>query len=425
MALRMPSLWRNVAAAFIGAALLASCQQSEIPKHMKPVPGALADTMREKNMSETAPIFVRIFKESSELEVWKKQRDGKFALLKNYDVCKWSGKLGPKIVEGDRQAPEGFYSVTPAQMNPKSSYYLSFNIGFPNALDRALGRTGTHLMVHGACSSAGCYSMTNEHAGELFALARDSFRGGQRSFQIQAFPFRMTPQNMAKHRDNEYFDFWKMLKTGSDHFELTGLPPKIDVCDRRYVFNADADGRKFSAGGACPAYKVDEELRVAVAAKQTADETEFAEAVTRLVAEAEAVDEEERLARDLQLVAEAEAAEKLAAKEARSAKISKGLGVFARLLGRDEEAEVDVVIATPVPGSETAATPAIAFAPAAPPVPPRKPVLPVAAANVPTPAVEVPNADSATETTITAEMTPEIPAVGSFVQKKFLWPTEE
>lgn len=434
MALRMPSLWRNAAAAFIGAALLASCQQSEIPKHMKPVPRALADTMREMNMSETAPIFVRIFKESSELEVWKKQRDGKFALLKNYDVCKWSGKLGPKIVEGDRQAPEGFYSVTPAQMNPKSSYYLSFNIGFPNALDRSLGRTGTHLMVHGACSSAGCYSMTNEHAGELFALARDSFRGGQRSFQIQAFPFRMTPQNMAKHRDNEYFDFWKMLKTGSDHFELTAQPPKIDVCDRRYVFNADADGRKFPAGGACPAYKVDEALRVAVAAKQMADENEFAQAVTRLVAEAEATEEEKQVAEDLRLAEEVEAAEKLAAKEARSAKISKNLGVFARLLGREEEtAEVDVVIATPAPSAETAETPAIAFAPAAPPVPPRKPVLPVAAeivsqpqtVDIPAPAAETSNADSATDTTITAEVTPDIPAVGSFVKKEFLWATEE
>ena len=127
-------------------------------------------------------------------------------------------------------------------MNPKSDYYLSFNIGFPNAFDRANGRTGSNLMVHGACSSAGCYSMTDERIGEIYALARDAFKGGQKAFQIEAFPFRMTPENMALHTDDPNFEFWKMLKDGSDHFEITGLPPKVDVCDRRYVF--DRIGRR-------------------------------------------------------------------------------------------------------------------------------------------------------------------------------------
>ncbi len=155
--------------------------------------------------------------------------------------------------EGDRQAPEGFYTVTPAQMNPNSNYYLSFNIGYPNAYDRSLGRTGSNLMVHGACSSAGCYSMTDEDAGEIFALARDAFRGGQRAFQIQAFPFRMTPENMARHRDDPNMDFWRMLKDGYDTFELTRVPPKVDVCDRRYVFNADAGRRQLQPDGRLPA----------------------------------------------------------------------------------------------------------------------------------------------------------------------------
>lgn len=437
MAARSPSVRKTIAAVFVGAVFLAGCQQSDVPKHMKPVSNAVTGKMNEMNMSETAPIFIRIFKESSELEIWKKKRDGKYALLQDYHVCKWSGALGPKKAEGDRQAPEGFYTVKPAQMNPKSKYYLSFNIGYPNSFDRAHERTGTHLMVHGACSSAGCYSMTNEDAGELFGLARDSFRGGQRAFQIQALPFRMTAENLARHRNNENFDFWKMLKTGSDHFELTHQPPKVDVCDKRYVFNADAEGRKFSPTRTCPSYKVNEELEIAVAEKQLADETEFAEAVTRLVAEAETADEEQRLAESLRVVAEAEAAEKLALKEARAAKVSKNLGVFGRLFGRDKKtSEPEAVIVSPSPNAALVETPVVAVAPSSPsipPVPPRRPknppvvtasAEPTQSVNVTPPLVSAPISEVATTATITPVMTPGNPSVGTVVDKKFVWPED-
>ena len=245
-------------AALLSVALmaLAGCNYSNLPKAERPVPGMLVAKMRQLAMKDTAPIFIRIFKEDSQMEIWKQQDDGRFALLKTYSICKWSGELGPKKEEGDRQAPEGFYTVTPAQMNPNSNYYLSFNIGYPNAYDRALGRTGSNLMVHGACSSSGCYSMTDEDAGEIFTLARDAFRGGQRAFEIQAFPFRMTPENLAKHRDDPNMDFWRMLKVGYDSFELTHVPPKVDVCDRHYVFNADAGDASFNPTGACPPYTV-------------------------------------------------------------------------------------------------------------------------------------------------------------------------
>ena len=106
-------------------------------------------------------------------------------------------------------------------MNPNSNYYLAINTGFPNAYDRANGRTGAFLMIHGDCSSAGCYAMTDEQVAEIYALARESFFGGQKSFQIQAYPFRMTPLNMAKHRNSPHLAFWKMLKQGYDHFEVT------------------------------------------------------------------------------------------------------------------------------------------------------------------------------------------------------------
>jgi murein L,D-transpeptidase YafK len=107
-------------------------------------------------------------------------------------------RLLPKFQQGDRQAPEGFYAITPDLMNPNSSAYLAINTGFPNAFDQANGRTGQFLMIHGDCSSAGCYAMTDEQIAEIYALAREAFFGGQRSFQVQAYPFRMIPLNMAR-----------------------------------------------------------------------------------------------------------------------------------------------------------------------------------------------------------------------------------
>ena len=95
-------------------------------------------------------------------------------------------------------------------------------------------------MIHGDCSSRGCYAMTDEQIAEIYALARESFFGGQKSFQMQAYPFRMTPLNMAKHRNSPHMAFWKMLKQGYDHFEVTRLEPKVDVCEKRYVFDAES-----------------------------------------------------------------------------------------------------------------------------------------------------------------------------------------
>jgi murein L,D-transpeptidase YafK len=278
---------RSLAVMAFGLLVLAGCNASNFPKAQAPVPAALVAKMQQLGMKETSPIFIRIFKQESEFEIWKQRADGQYALLKTYGICKWSGELGPKKKEGDRQAPEGFYTVTPAQMNPNSSYYLSFNIGYPNAFDRSLGRTGANLMVHGACSSAGCYSMTDESAGEIFALARDSFRGGQTSFQIQAFPFRMTPENMAKYRDNPNMDFWRMLKVGYDTFELTRVPPKVDVCNRGYVFNADAGTATFDASGACPAYSQPPALVAALAKKKADDDARMQVAVASLEEQAE------------------------------------------------------------------------------------------------------------------------------------------
>jgi murein L,D-transpeptidase YafK len=242
--------------------------------------------MQTKDMDLQSPMLVRLFKQEAELEVWKQDRSGQFALLKTYPICRWSGDLGPKVREGDRQAPEGFYSITPGQMNPQSAYYLSFNTGYPNAFDKALGRTGSQLMVHGDCSSRGCYAMTDEQIAEIYSLGRESFFGGQRAFQFQAYPFKMTPANMAKHRNNPNMPFWKMIKEGNDHFEVTRQEPKVDFCENKYVFNAaqppnSSKALTFSAAGKCPAYVIADDVAEAVREKQRTDQAKTAELIAK------------------------------------------------------------------------------------------------------------------------------------------------
>jgi murein L,D-transpeptidase YafK len=278
-------------AALAAGVLLAGCDTDEISlatnaKANQPVPPKLIAAMVEKDMDLQSPILVRLFKEEAELEVWKQDRSGRFALLKTYPICRWSGDLGPKVREGDRQAPEGFYNITPAQMNPQSAYYLSFNTGYPNAYDRSLGHTGSELMVHGDCSSRGCYAMTDEQIAEIYSLGRESFFGGQKSFQFQAYPFRMTAVNMAKHRNNPNMAFWKMIKVGYDHFEITRQEPKVDVCEKKYVFDAvkAPDAKRdpvFEASAKCPAYVIPDEVADAVREREDQDQAEFARLVDK------------------------------------------------------------------------------------------------------------------------------------------------
>jgi len=276
-----------VSAALATVTLLAGCNGENLAqsaKATKPIPPKLLAEMEAKNMDKGSPMLVRLFKQESELEVWKQDRTGHFALLKTYAICRWSGDLGPKIREGDRQTPEGFYSITPGQMNPASAYYLSFNMGYPNAYDRAWGRTGSQLMVHGDCSSRGCYAMTDEQISEIYSLGRESFFGGQTAFQVQAYPFRMTPQNMAKYRDNPNMPFWRMLKEGNDIFEVTKTEPRVDVCDRKYVFDAEPlpGGRPltFNPTGKCPAYQLNPEVAQALQDKERADRSKLAELIS-------------------------------------------------------------------------------------------------------------------------------------------------
>jgi murein L,D-transpeptidase YafK len=275
------------AAMFAGALTPVRClgeEANQLPaKATKEVPPELLSLFQQKRMPKHSPIILRIFKEEAELEVWKQDITGHFQLVKTYPICRWSGDLGPKQHEGDRQAPEGFYTITPALMNPNSNYYLAINTGFPNSFDKANDRDGSFLMIHGDCWSSGCYAMSDEQMAEIFAMARDSL-AGRPSFQVQAYPFRLTPMNLARHRNNPNMPFWMMLKEGNDHFETSHLEPKVDVCDRRYVFDAQPPPNPtaplvFDPTGKCPAFVVNPKIARAAREKRQGDELEFAQMV--------------------------------------------------------------------------------------------------------------------------------------------------
>lgn len=276
-----------LAAAFVAVLSPVSCLgQSSRPlpaKATKELPPELLSLLQQKNMPKNSPIVMRIFKQEAELEVWKQDSSGRFQLLKTYPICRWSGDLGPKLQEGDRQAPEGFYTVTPELMNPNSNFYLSINLGYPNKFDKANKRDGSFLMIHGDCWSSGCYAMTDEQISEIYSLARDSLVG-RPSFQVQAYPFRLTPANLARHRNSPNLAFWKMLKIGNDHFETTQREPQVDVCDRRYVFDAQSPPNSphplvFNPSERCPAFVVNPEIARRALEKQRADEAEYARLV--------------------------------------------------------------------------------------------------------------------------------------------------
>ena len=205
----------------------------------EPLPGTpdldrFDERLAAHGVSLGAPVYIRIFKLESELEVWT-EKDGRFELFATYPICLWSGRLGPKFQEGDRQAPEGFYTVSSEQLNPNSRWHRSFNLGFPNAFDQAHGRTGSFLMVHGGCASIGCFAVTDSAVDEIWRLVTAALEQGQARFPVHAFPFRMTDSAVKLRRGSRWESFWADLKKGYDLFELSKIPPVVSVCNGRYV----------------------------------------------------------------------------------------------------------------------------------------------------------------------------------------------
>lgn len=222
---------------------------------MLPLPGTpniaeFDQRLHDKGVSLNAPILIRIFKAESELEIWK-EKDGAFVKFASYPICHWSGSLGPKLRDGDKQAPEGFYAVDRALSRHVGRWPRSLNIGYPNIFDQSLARTGSNILIHGGCSSIGCYAMTNPVMDEIYQLAEAALDGGQTYIPIHSYPFRMTDENMKKHEDSPWIGFWQNLKKGYDAFEASRKVFAVNVCEGRYLFKGVSSGAASGDVTAC------------------------------------------------------------------------------------------------------------------------------------------------------------------------------
>jgi murein L,D-transpeptidase YafK len=205
----------------------------QLPLPNTPSIAQLDARLAEKGLALGNSAFIRIFKAESELEVWL-LKEGRFVLFATYPICFWSGTLGPKVHEGDKQSPEGIYSISARQLHFVGRWPRSINLGFPNAFDKALSRTGSYILVHGGCSSTGCFGMTNPVIEEIFRITERALGAGQLSVQVQVFPFRLTEENLRAYTSHEWYGFWRNLKVAYDSFERTRLPPRVSVCEGRY-----------------------------------------------------------------------------------------------------------------------------------------------------------------------------------------------
>ena len=184
-------------------------------------------------------LFIRIFKEDEEVEVWLRPvattaSEKEFKLLVTYDICRLSGTLGPKRLQGDEQIPEGFYHID--RFNPSGNFYLSLGLNYPNASDKILGEQGNlggDIFIHGSCVTIGCVPITDALIKELYVLAIEARTTGQSKIPVHIFPTRLTEANLttlaAKNYSDALLNFWRNLKPGYDYFEKNHVLPDIGV----------------------------------------------------------------------------------------------------------------------------------------------------------------------------------------------------
>jgi murein L,D-transpeptidase YafK len=231
-----PWLWVTTGRTVLAAVTNSSERATSAAARVRP---ELEQFLAKFGLSYGRAVFIRIFKREKLLELWVRGDDQRFVLFRSYPICTFSGVLGPKLREGDEQAPEGFYRVAASQLNPRSRYHLSFNLGYPNAYDRAHGRTGDFLMVHGSCVSVGCYAMGDAAIEEIYTLVSAALDGGQSEIDVHAFPFRLEQSALNAEGDSKWHAFWSELKPAYDSFELTRIPPRVRVKDRHYVVGGE------------------------------------------------------------------------------------------------------------------------------------------------------------------------------------------
>jgi murein L,D-transpeptidase YafK len=191
--------------------------------------------LADKNLNPGQPVYIRIFKEEDDLEIWVKSGAG-FKFFKSYNICFFSGGLGTKTKTGDGRSPEGFYSIQPSQLNPLSNYHLAIDVGYPNRLETSKGYTGDNIKIHGHCASIGCYAMTDDGIDEIYTIVYKAFEAGQRKIQLDIFPFRMDAEHMKKYNKASCLAFWQSMKPGYDLFEKNHVPTVAKIIGKDYAF---------------------------------------------------------------------------------------------------------------------------------------------------------------------------------------------
>ncbi len=194
----------------------------------------LNEELTQRSITPGAPVYLRAFKEERLLELWLQSNEG-WKLWRSYPIAAASGRLGPKLREGDYQVPEGFYTVTARQLNPASRYHLAFNIGYPNDYDQHHQRTGSFIMIHGREVSIGCLAMTDPAIEEIYLLAQGALEKGQPSVPVHLYPFRFTEERLQASADDPWEPFWHHeLLPSWQHFESNHQVPKVSHVDGRY-----------------------------------------------------------------------------------------------------------------------------------------------------------------------------------------------
>lgn len=178
------SVWHPFVLKLTGGRSTSSVVDALRPKMEKRFPG-LAE------LTDGKPIALLGFKEERSLEVWKRRAKG-WEKVEAYPFTAFSGKIGPKLRQGDRQIPEGIYEIE--YLNPNSSYYLSVKIDYPNAFDRAKakagGRTnlGGDIFIHGKNVTIGCIPVGDVAIEEIFYLVA---KNGIANTQVVISPYDM------------------------------------------------------------------------------------------------------------------------------------------------------------------------------------------------------------------------------------------
>ena len=240
MKLRLTSFLLALSAIFLSTIAADAASKSWRPESVAEREIDLAKEFSEKGLKLGSPVFLRVYKQTSEMELWV-QQGPRYELFKIYKICRWSGGLGPKFYEGDRQSPEGLYRITTSDLIVNQRWDRAMNINYPNNFDQVNGRGGSSILIHGGCGSIGCFAIQNQNVEEVYGAVRAALRNSQAYVPVLTLPFRYSALAPEKEDTLHMSEFWSDLRRADLLFERDKLPPIAWICDGRYYF-ADRRG---------------------------------------------------------------------------------------------------------------------------------------------------------------------------------------